>query len=178
MLHGGLSTNTSENCRDVWYCADLGFLVAVFAWNYRLFIREFLREDHLEAFLDAHVAESLADDICQRAVEGLRDVGDADLCRIIFRSSTHWWYKRNTVVHTVFDKMQLRGKSIDRIYKEINLKSIIIRDDNSVTNGLYRCCSSKSCCFISCWDGYLCIGTGTIYYVFTFGSVLNANRIS
>ena len=84
-----LSACAAEYGRYIGYCADLGLLVAVLAWDYRLLVRQFLREDHLEAFLYAHVAESLADDICQRAVEGLRDVGDADLCRIIFRSGTH-----------------------------------------------------------------------------------------
>ena len=71
MLHRSLSTNTSENCRNVGDRADLGLLVAVFAWDYRLLIREFLGKHHLEAFLDAHVAESLADDVGKRAVEGL-----------------------------------------------------------------------------------------------------------
>ena len=89
MLDCCLSADTAEYGRDIRDRADLRLLVAVLAWDYRLLVRQFLREDHLEAFLDAHVAESLADDICQRAVEGLRDVGDADLCRIIFRSGAH-----------------------------------------------------------------------------------------
>ena len=49
MLYCSLGTDTSENCRDIGNRANLGFLVAVFAWNDRLFIRKFLREDHLEA---------------------------------------------------------------------------------------------------------------------------------
>ena len=69
MLYCSLGTDTSENCRDIGNRADLGFLVAVLAWNDRLFIWKLLREDYLEAFLDAHVAESLADDVGQRTVE-------------------------------------------------------------------------------------------------------------
>ena len=69
MLYCSLGADTSENCRDIGNRADLGFLVAVLAWYYRLFIRKLLREDYLEAFLDAHVTEALADDVGQRAVE-------------------------------------------------------------------------------------------------------------
>ena len=108
MLNCSLGADATEYGWDIRDCTDLGFLVAVFAWNYRLFIREFLREDHLEAFLDAHVAEALADDVGQRAVEGLRHVGYADFCRIVFSTRPHRGNERNSVVHAVFDQVELR----------------------------------------------------------------------
>ena len=84
-----LGTGAAEYGRYIGYCADLRLLVAVLAWDYRLLVRQFLREDHLEAFLYAHVAESLADDICQRAVEGLGDICQPYLGGIELSSGSH-----------------------------------------------------------------------------------------
>ena len=69
MLNGSLRTGAAKDSRDVRDCADLRLLVTVFAWHYRLFIRQFFREDDLEAFLDSHVAQALADYVSQRAVK-------------------------------------------------------------------------------------------------------------
>ena len=89
MLHCSLCTNATEDGRDIGYRTYLRLLVAVFAWNYGLLVRELLREDNLEALLDAHVAQSLAYNICQRAVERLGNVCDTHLGSIIFGPGTH-----------------------------------------------------------------------------------------
>ena len=68
-LHDSLCTYAAEHSRDIGDRADLGLLVAVFAWNYRILVREFLRENHLETLLYSHVSEALTHDIGKRAVE-------------------------------------------------------------------------------------------------------------
>ena len=69
MLNYSLGTDTSEYGRDVGDGADLRFLVAVLAWDYGFLVRKFFREYYLKTFSDAHMAQSLADYIGQRAVE-------------------------------------------------------------------------------------------------------------
>ena len=70
-LYNRLGTYTAEHRRNIRYRTDLRFLIAVFAWNYRLLVREFLRENHLESLLYTHMAEAFSDYVRQRTVEGL-----------------------------------------------------------------------------------------------------------